>query len=163
MPQLDRLDIRFRELSATELRHFPRRPHKCDPRLTEPGPDGEFEINFTNPVGAGPIEKDCLVAFECVVYDAKNNLVRTDFRVVKPLPAGERYRFKVKVEREYYDYSYAGLGFFRREQGHSEQWLLKHLSAEWGVTYSGCSDGGKFVELPLVGALSFDDLPESAR
>ncbi len=97
------------------------------------------------------------------MYDAEKKLVRPDFKVVEPLPDGDRYRFKASVEPKYYDYSMAGIGFFRREHGKSKEWLLKNLSAEWGVTYSGCSDGGKLVELPLEGVETFTDLPERVR
>ena len=162
LPRVDRIDLRFRELNAGQLRHFPTRVHQCDARVTKPDANGEFEISFTNPKGQADIEADCLVAFECLVYDSNEKLIRSDFRVVEPLPDHNRYRFKVRVEPSYYDYSVAGLGFFRREQGKNKQWLLKNLSAEWGVTHSGSSDGGKLVELPLEGVAIFSDLPELA-
>jgi hypothetical protein len=98
-----------------------------------------------------------LVAFECLVYNADGELIRSDFRVVKTLAANECYRFDVKVEAEHYDFSYAGIGFYSREHGRNEGWLLKHLSASRGVTYSGRSDGGKLISLPLEGKSYFDD------
>ncbi len=163
LPRIDRVELRFRELSAEQLRHFPTRDHRCDARVTKPNANDEFEVSFTNPKGQGPIEANCLVAFECLVYDSEKKLVRSDFRVVEPLPDSGRYRFKVRVEPQYYDYSMTGIGFFRREHGKSKEWLLKNLSAEWGVTYSGCSDGGKLIELPLKGVKTFKDLPELVR
>jgi hypothetical protein len=163
LSEIDHIEIRFRELNSAKIKHFPARRHALDPRVTEPSQTGDFEVSFANPRQQGPVEGDCLVAFEFLVYDAHGKLVRSDFRVVDQLPKENRYRFKVRVEPEYYDYSMTGIGFFNRKHGKSKEWLLKNLSPEWGVTYSGWGDGGRLIELPLEGAEISSDLPERAQ